>query len=127
MSTFCSCFRSALFSIPKGNILISLFGFFRQITILYHINHHHHRHYHCHHGLPAHSHHDKIQPWWEYVSNEHGGILSRYIPPMIIFYFFSNSIKDFHFFSSMWKALYEEKKGFQNSVNDGAGHRQQCC
>ena len=30
-------------------------------------------------GLLAHSHNDKIPPWWEYVSNEHGGILSRHI------------------------------------------------
>ena len=24
-------------------------------------------------GLPAHSHHDKNPPWWEFVSNEYGG------------------------------------------------------
>ena len=27
-------------------------------------------------GLPAHSHHDKIPPWWKCASNEHGWILS---------------------------------------------------
>ena len=27
-------------------------------------------------SLPEHSHHDKIPPWWEYVSYEHGWILS---------------------------------------------------
>ena len=35
--------------------------------------HHHHHH---HHGLPAYSHHDKIPPWWEYVSNDKGGNVS---------------------------------------------------
>ena len=24
-------------------------------------------------ALPAHSHHDKNPPWWEFVSNEYGG------------------------------------------------------
>ena len=28
------------------------------------------------HGLPAYSHHDKIPPWWEYVSNYKGGNVS---------------------------------------------------
>ena len=28
------------------------------------------------HGLPAYSHHDKIPPWWEYVSNDKGGNVS---------------------------------------------------
>ena len=28
------------------------------------------------HGLPAYSHHDKIPPWWEYVSNDEGGNVS---------------------------------------------------
>ena len=27
-------------------------------------------------GLPAYSHHDKIPPWWEYVSNDKGGNVS---------------------------------------------------
>ena len=27
-------------------------------------------------GLPAYSHHDKIPPWWEYVSNYKGGNVS---------------------------------------------------
>ena len=27
-------------------------------------------------GLPAYSHHDKIPPWWEYVSNDEGGNVS---------------------------------------------------
>ena len=31
------------------------------------------------HGLPANSHHGKIQPKWEYLSIEHGGMLSRHI------------------------------------------------
>ena len=28
------------------------------------------------HGYPAHSHHDKIPPWWENVSNDKGGNMS---------------------------------------------------
>ena len=28
-------------------------------------------------GLPAYSHHDKIPPWWEYVSNDKGGNVSE--------------------------------------------------
>ena len=28
-----------------------------------------------HDGLPAYPHHDKIPPWWEYVSNDKGGNL----------------------------------------------------
>ena len=27
-------------------------------------------------GYPAYSHHDKIPPWWEYVSNDKGGNVS---------------------------------------------------
>ena len=27
-------------------------------------------------GYPAHSHHDKIPPWWENVSNDKGGNMS---------------------------------------------------
>ena len=27
-------------------------------------------------GLPAYSHHDKIPPWWGYVSNDKGGNVS---------------------------------------------------
>ena len=41
------------------------------------VRHHHHHHHHCHHhhhGLPAYSHHDKIPPWWEYVSNDKVGM-----------------------------------------------------
>ena len=33
-------------------------------------------HPHHHHGYPAYSHHDKIPPWWEYVSNDKGGNMS---------------------------------------------------
>ena len=29
-----------------------------------------------HHGLPAHSHHDNIPPWWGNVSNDTGGNVS---------------------------------------------------
>ena len=31
-------------------------------------------------GLLVNSHHYKIPPWWEYISNRCGGILSRQIP-----------------------------------------------
>ena len=31
--------------------------------------HDHHNHHNDHNDLPPHSHHDKIPPWWEYVSN----------------------------------------------------------
>ena len=40
------------------------------LTITQVDNHHHH------HGYPAYSHHDKIPPWWEYVSNDKGGNVS---------------------------------------------------
>ena len=29
-------------------------------------------------GLPAYSHHDKIPPWWVYVSNDKGENVSKY-------------------------------------------------
>ena len=35
---------------------------------------------HEHEGYPAHYHYDKIPPWWEYVSNGDGGILSQHVP-----------------------------------------------
>ena len=37
---------------------------------------HHHGHTHRHHGYPAHSHHDKIPPWWDFVRDDDGGNLS---------------------------------------------------
>ena len=39
-------------------------------------HHRHHRHRHHHRGYPAHSHHDKIPPWWVNVSNDKGGNMS---------------------------------------------------
>ena len=45
-----------------------------RFTIVVIIGRSHHDHHH--HGLPAYSHHDKIPPWWEYVSNDKGGNVS---------------------------------------------------
>ena len=47
-----------------------------------HLSHRHqydhlYRHYHDpQYGYPAYSHHDKIPPWWEYVSNDKDGNVS---------------------------------------------------
>ena len=36
-------------------------------------------------GYPANSHHDKFPPWWEFVRDDYGGILSPdKFPPLMI-------------------------------------------